>query len=62
MNALKKFIISIFIILVLVYYLTIAKEGWVPWVWNMPTRDIYPRLYYDSSDTNLCMQSLGTHI
>jgi hypothetical protein len=47
MNALKKFIISIFIILVLVYYLTITKEGWVPWVWNMPTRDIYPRLYYD---------------
>ncbi len=47
MNALKKFIISICIILILIYYLTISKEGWVPWVWNMPTRDIYPKLYYD---------------
>ena len=24
-----------------------TKESWVPWVWNIPTRDIYPRLYYD---------------
>ncbi len=22
------------------------KEGWVPWVWNIPTRELYPPLYY----------------
>ena len=50
MNASTKFIVSICIILVLVYYLIISKEGWIPWVWNIPTRDIYPNYYYDIRD------------
>ena len=36
--------------MILAYYLTISKEGWIPWVWNIPTRDIYPNLYYDIRD------------
>lgn len=23
-----------------------TKEGWQPWVWNIPTRELYPPLYY----------------
>jgi len=45
-----KIVLMIFIITILIYLvITISKskEGWVPWVWNIPTRDIYPNLYYD---------------
>lgn len=38
-------IILIIIILLCLYYKT---EGWIPWIWNIPTRDIYPPIYYNS--------------
>jgi hypothetical protein len=47
MNSSIKIIILIFICIILIYHLIESKENWVPWVWNIPTRDIYPRLYYD---------------
>ena len=40
-----KIILIIFIILVFIYIISKSEEGWVPWVWNIPTRDIYPSLY-----------------
>ncbi len=43
------FLILTLIILVafyIIYFNKINKEGWVPWVWNIPTRDLYPPLYY----------------
>ena len=43
-----RILLIIFIIIILIYLVIIkSKEGWVPWVWNIPTRDIYPNLYYD---------------
>ncbi len=47
MNSTVKIFIIIFICIFLIYHLIENKENWVPWVWNLPTRDIYPRLYYD---------------
>ena len=47
MNAkfiLKLLFLFLFIICIILYKQT---EGWTPWVWNIPTRDIYPPLYYD---------------
>ncbi len=44
-------IITIIIILLLIIILSILlvkkNEGWIPMVWNIPTREIYPPLYYD---------------
>ncbi len=44
MNA---FVILILIIIILLC-VSHTSEGWIPWVWNIPTRDIYPPIYYDS--------------
>ncbi len=47
MNAkfnLTLLILFLFLICMILYKQT---EGWEPWVWNIPTRDIYPPLYYD---------------
>ncbi len=41
----SKIILIIFIILIFIYIISKSEEGWVPWVWNIPTRDIYPSLY-----------------
>jgi hypothetical protein len=44
----NKIIFIIVIIIIFIYLINIIysiKEGWVPWVWNIPTRDIYPSLY-----------------
>ena len=42
------YIFIVFIIIIsIIYIYYFQKEGWVPWVWNIPTRDIYPPLYYD---------------
>jgi len=47
MNFTTKIIFIVFICLILIYHLIENRENWVPWVWNIPTRDIYPKLYYD---------------
>jgi hypothetical protein len=44
MNAFN-FLIVVIIILLCVSY---KSEGWIPWVWNIPTRDIYPPIYYNT--------------
>ena len=42
------YIFVLFLIIIsIIYIYYFQKEGWVPWVWNIPTRDIYPPLYYD---------------
>ncbi len=46
-NYLYVVLITLVIIIYLFYILYFRNEGWVPWVWNIPTRDIYPPLYYD---------------
>ncbi len=43
MNA---FTILILIIIILLC-VSSKSEGWIPWVWNIPTRDIYPPIYYN---------------
>ncbi len=38
-----------FLILFLIIILcsSYKSEGWIPWVWNIPTRDMYPPIYYN---------------
>jgi hypothetical protein len=45
----KILILLVIILLVILLILLIKKksEGWIPMVWNIPTREIYPPLYYD---------------
>ena len=47
MKSAVKVIIMLVICLVLIYHLIENRENWVPWVWNIPTRDIYPPIYYN---------------
>ncbi len=47
MNARNNIFLIVIILCVICIILYKQTEGWIPWVWNIPTRDIYPPLYYD---------------
>jgi hypothetical protein len=42
------FLLIILVAFYVIYFdkLNKTKEGWQPWVWNIPTRELYPPLYY----------------
>jgi hypothetical protein len=42
-----KIIIVVLILLTVILLFKNFKEGWIPMVWNIPTREVYPPLYYD---------------
>lgn len=44
-----RIIAFIFLIVVLLYLITNSniEEGFMPWIWNIPTRNIYPPISYD---------------
>lgn len=49
LNNTTRFIALIFLIVVIIYLIQKSnlKEGFLPWVWNIPTRDLYPKTTYD---------------
>jgi hypothetical protein len=42
-----RIVVLLLLILSLIVLLLKKSEGWIPMVWNIPTREIYPPLYYD---------------